>query len=33
MEKEEYEAQIKALKEEKLKHELYGWWLFFKNGD
>ena len=25
--------QIKALKEEKLKHELYGWWLFFKNGD
>ena len=25
--------QIKALKEEKFKHELYGWWLFFKNGD
>ena len=25
--------QIKALKTEKLKHELYGWWLFFKNGD
>ena len=25
--------QIKALKAEKLKHELYGWWLFFKNGD
>ena len=25
--------QIKALKTEKFKHELYGWWLFFKNGD
>ena len=25
--------QIKALKVEKFKHELYGWWLFFKNGD
>ena len=25
--------QIKELKAEKLKHELYGWWLFFKNGD
>lgn len=25
--------QIKALKAEKFKHELYGWWLFFKNGD
>lgn len=25
--------QIKALKEEKFKHKLYGWWLFFKNGD
>ena len=25
--------QIKALKENKLNHNLYGWWLFFKNGD
>ena len=25
--------QIKVLKAEKLNHNLYGWWLFFKNGD
>lgn len=25
--------QIKALRENKLNHNLYGWWLFFKNGD
>lgn len=25
--------QIKALKGNKLNHNLYGWWLFFKNGD
>lgn len=25
--------QIKVLKENKLNHNLYGWWLFFKNGD
>ena len=25
--------QIKALKANKLNRDLYGWWLFFKNGD
>lgn len=25
--------EIKALKVNKLNHDLYGWWLFFKNGD
>lgn len=25
--------QIKALKESKLNHNLFGWWLFFENGD
>lgn len=25
--------QIKALKENKLNHNLFGWWLFFENGD
>lgn len=25
--------QIKALKADKLNHDLYGWWLYFKNGD
>lgn len=25
--------QIKILRAEKLNHNLYGWWLFFKNGD
>ena len=25
--------QIKELKVNKLNHDLYGWWLFFKNGD
>lgn len=25
--------QIKVLKVNKLNHDLFGWWLFFKNGD
>lgn len=25
--------QIKALKSNKLNRDLYGWWLYFKNGD
>lgn len=25
--------QIKVLKANKLNHNLFGWWLFFKNGD
>lgn len=25
--------QIKALKADRLNHDLYGWWLYFKNGD
>ena len=25
--------EIKVLKVNKLNHDLYGWWLFFKNGD
>lgn len=25
--------QIKVLKENKLNHNLFGWWLFFENGD
>ena len=25
--------QIKALKANRLNHDLFGWWLFFKNGD